>query len=87
MHNMCHKFFQTFTRNQYFDFFTRWKQSNLFRVNERDEVCKASKAEAEAWMSGKVAEIKDQQTFCVEDYIVKRWKKKICGGRGRRSGR
>lgn len=77
VYNLCDKFFRTFARNQLFDFFNRWKESNLQRVLERYEVCEVAKREAEVYMQGKVSEIKDQQTFCTEDYIVKRWKKKI----------
>lgn len=77
VYNLCHKFFRTFGHNQLFDFFTRWKQGNLCKVTENYELCKTSKYQAETYMKNKVANVKDQQTLCVEDYIVKRWKKKI----------
>lgn len=77
IYNLCHKFQRTFSHNQYHDFFHRWKESNLERVLKRYKVTYDSKKETDEFMANKVASIKEQQTACVEKYIVKRWKKKI----------
>ena len=60
VYNMCHKFFRTFSHNQYHDFFFRWKQSNLELVIERFKIADSSKKETDGFMGNKITDIKNQ---------------------------
>lgn len=77
MYNMCKKFQRVFSNNHHHDYFHRWKENILIKVLKQQKKTSFAKQIAEDTMRSNVASIKDQQTACVEKFIVKRWKKKI----------